>query len=36
MGPASEMNVNAVQLAATTPVEQKQMLGKVLYMRIAP
>jgi len=32
----SEMTVTAAQLAAASPIEQKQMLGEVLYMRIAP
>lgn len=31
-----EMAVNHAQLSAANPVEQKQMLGEVLYMRIAP
>jgi len=31
-----EMSVTAAQLSAATSVEQKQMLGEVLYMRIAP
>lgn len=31
-----EMSVNAAQFASANPVEQKQMLGEVLYMRIAP
>jgi len=30
-----EMSISATQLAAATPVEQKQMLGEILYMRIA-
>jgi hypothetical protein len=30
------MSVTTTQLAAATPFEQKQMLGEVLYMRIAP
>lgn len=31
-----EMTVTAAQLAAVNTMEQKQMLGEVLYMRIAP
>jgi polyadenylate-binding protein len=31
-----ETNVNSSQLAAANSVEQKQMLGEVLYMRISP
>lgn len=30
-----EMSISAAQLAASTPMEQKQMLGEVIYMRIA-
>jgi len=30
-----EMTITAAQLAAATPMEQKQMLGEVIYMRIA-
>jgi polyadenylate-binding protein len=32
----SEMTVTAAQLTAASSIEQKQMLGEVLYMRIAP
>jgi len=31
-----EMSVSSSQLVSANPVEQKQMLGEVLYMRIAP
>jgi polyadenylate-binding protein len=32
---AAELDITPAQLAAASPVEQKQMLGEIIYMRIA-
>ncbi|KAF5330894.1 hypothetical protein D9619_005635 [Psilocybe cf. subviscida] len=33
--PPAELSITAAQLAGASPMEQKQMLGEVIYMRIA-